>query len=348
MIYLFTGVPGSSKTLNVLKMINEDPTFKNREIYYHRIKELKLPWIELSADEVMEWDTLPDCAVLVVDEAQYLMPTRDSRKPMPDWIVKMSEHRHKGYDLIFITQNPMLLDAGFRRFVGKHIHIERVFGMESAKWMTWEKCVPDVEDHFKRKEAVVKRVSFDKKYYGLYKSAEVHTHKRKIPFKVFIPFIFLALLIGLVVHFLSRWNDRLGDEVALADAELQSSTGASLSFPSLATTSSSGTTKFITTEEYTQSLTPRLPDVPWSAPIYDAVTTPKSFPRPQCIRNNLTGVCKCFSQQATPITISQTACYNYVENGYFDHTKPDEYYQSARPAANAGEQGLPRPLAAAR
>src|SRR5690606_36636087 len=112
------------------------------------------------------------------------------------------------YDLIFITQNPMLLDAGFRHFVGRHIHIERVFGMQSAKWMTWEKCVSDVDDHFKRKEAVVKWVPFVKKYYGLYKSAEVHTHKRKLPLKVFIPFIFLAFVIGLVVYFLVRWADR--------------------------------------------------------------------------------------------------------------------------------------------
>ena len=347
MIYLFTGVPGSSKTLNVLKMVNEDPTFKGREIYYHRIKELKLPWIELSADEVMEWDTLPHGAVLVVDEAQYLMPTRDSRKPMPDWIVKMSEHRHKGYDLIFITQNPMLLDAGFRRFVGKHIHIERVFGMQSAKWMTWEKCVSDIEDHFKRKEAVVKRVPFDKKYYDLYKSAEVHTHKRKLPLKVFIPFIFLAVVIGLVIHFLNRWDDRNSADLVDGSVPSHQSGSASL-LPSLGAGTLTNSSKAMTAQEYTQALTPRLPDVPWSAPIYDAVTAPKSFPRPQCIRNNVTGVCKCFSQQATPITISQTACYNYVENGYFDHTKPDDYYQSSRPAANAGEQGLPRPLAAAR
>lgn len=347
MIYLFTGVPGSSKTLNVLKMVNEDPTFKGREIYYHRIKELKLPWIELTADEVMEWDTLPDGAVLVVDEAQYLIPTRDSRKPMPDWITKMSEHRHKGYDLIFITQNPMLLDAGFRRFVGRHIHIERVFGMQSAKWLSWERCVSDVDDYFKRKEAVVKRVHFDKKYYGLYKSAEVHTHRRKIPFKVFLPFVFLILVVGIVIHFVSSWGDRspLVDVSKSADIPVLGAGGSLL--PNL-NLGSGNKPKSITAQDYVAALTPRLPDVPWSAPIYDAITAPKSFPRPQCIRNNVTGVCKCFSQQATPITISQTACYNYVENGYFDHTKPDDYYQSSQPAANAGDQGLPHPLAAAR
>ena len=167
MIYLFTGAPGSSKTLNVIKTVCEDSTFKGRDIYYHRIKELKLPWISLDDNEVKEWDTLPDGAVLVVDEAQYLMPVRDPRKPLPEWILKMSEHRHKGYDLIFMTQSPNLLDAGFRRFVGRHTHIELIFGLESAKWLTWEKCVTEVDDHFKRKEAVIKRVGFDKKYFGI-------------------------------------------------------------------------------------------------------------------------------------------------------------------------------------
>ena len=58
MIYLFTGAPGSSKTLNVIKTISEDSTFKGRDVYYHRIKELKLPWISLDENEVKEWDTL--------------------------------------------------------------------------------------------------------------------------------------------------------------------------------------------------------------------------------------------------------------------------------------------------
>src|SRR5690606_19452647 len=181
----------------------------------------------------------------------------------------------------------------------------------------------------------------------LYKSAEVHTHKRKLPLKVFIPFIFLAFVIGLVVYFLVRWDDRtsavLGDDLS---SSRQSSNASFI--PSLGVGTLSNSSKPVSAQDYIQALTPRLPDVPWSAPVYDAITAPKSFPRPQCIRNNVTGVCKCFSQQATPITISQTACYNYVENGYFDHTKPDDYYQSHPPAENAGDRGLPHPHAAAR
>ncbi|OZY86759.1 hypothetical protein CBP51_07040 [Cellvibrio mixtus] len=351
MIYLFTGAPGSSKTLNVIKMISEDSTYKGRDIYYHRIKELKMPWIALDENEVKEWDTLPNGAVLVVDEAQYLMPVRDPRKPLPEWILKMSEHRHKGYDLIFLTQSPNLLDAGFRRFVGRHTHIERIFGLESAKWLTWEKCVTEVDDHFKRKEAVIKRVGFDKKYFGTYKSAEVHTHKRKIPAKVFIPFIALFFLIGLVIYFLNSWGNRIDN------AELPKSITAPVeklagmvNSGSIAVNGAGGTSASLSTEEYIRVHTPRLPDVPWSAPVYDALTVPKTFPRPQCIRFNRgydnPPVCRCYSQQATPLNISEKACNRYVDNGYFDHTRPN--FNSASNGGvpdQARDQGLPRALA---
>jgi hypothetical protein len=43
----------------VIKTICKDTTFKGRDIYYHRIKELNLPWISLDDNEVKEWDTLP-------------------------------------------------------------------------------------------------------------------------------------------------------------------------------------------------------------------------------------------------------------------------------------------------
>lgn len=355
MIYLFTGSPGASKTLNVIKFICEDKAFKDRDIYYHRIKELTLPWIRLDEEEVMAWNTLPEGAVLIVDEAQYLMPVRDPRKPLPEWILKMSEHRHKGYDLVFITQSPMLLDAGFRRFVGRHTHIERVFGMESARHLTWEKCVTEIEDYHKRKEAVVKRVGFDKKYFGVYKSAEVHTHKRKIPAKAFVPFVMLAAAICAILYLINSWNSK-----GAASSQQKSSINSSQPtnpIESIGDVLSGGkglnATKqpHATKEEYIALHTPRIADVPWSAPVYDELTQPKSFPRPQCVRFNKTEdkpeVCKCFTQQATPLDISVEACNRYVNHGYFDYTKPDDYNQSSGGvAATAPHKGLPAALAA--
>src|SRR5690606_30475759 len=79
-----------------------------------------------------------------------------------------------------------------------------------------------------------------------------------------------------------------------------------------------------------------------SAPIYDNLTAPQSFPRPVCIattdsrlihrtRRNMavqvhegtvTG-CRCNSQQGTRLDVSFEFCMSVVTNGYFDDTRPD-------------------------
>ncbi|KJS30072.1 MAG: hypothetical protein VR76_05145 [Pseudomonas sp. BRH_c35] len=83
-------------------------------------------------------------------------------------------------------------------------------------------------------------------------------------------------------------------------------------------------------------------DLPASAPVYDGLTGPQTFPKPVCIattdrdliaRNykrmqvgdsdeGLTG-CRCNTQQGTRLEVSFGFCMSVVQNGYFDDTKPD-------------------------
>lgn len=336
MIHLITGIPGASKTLNAIAYIDSNPDFVNRPIYYIRIKELTLPWFELTEDEVRDWQSLPDGAIVVIDEAQYIFPTRDSKKALPEFILALSEHRHRGFDFFVITQSPMLLDAGFRRFVGKHWHFERVFGMQSAKRFEWEKCQSDVDDFFVRKSAVIARVPFNKKYYGVYKSAEIHTHKRKIPFKVFAPFLLLALIIGVGwYHFHDRFTPNVAVE-PVKEAIKQSIDSNNFGLNSL---NGSKQKRPLTQAEYIELRTPRIADIPSSAPIYDDLTTPRTFPKTQCMRSEATHVCQCYSQQGTKLNISAPTCNSIVDSGYFDDTKPDQYQPSAE---SAGQSVAPR------
>ncbi len=338
MIHLITGIPGASKTLNVIAHIDSNPDFKNRPVFYIRIKELTLPWIELDENGIRDWQALPDGSIIVIDEAQYLFPTRDPKKPLPEFILALSEHRHRGFDFFVLTQSPMLLDAGFRRFVGKHWHFERVFGMQSAKRFEWEKCQSDVDDFFVRKQAVVTRVPFNKKYFGVYKSAEIHTVKRKIPLKVFAPFMLLAVIVGAGWwHFHDRFEpSEIAPTVAQTVAEITKET-ASTGFGSF---SHEQKPKVVTKEDYVELRTPRLPDIPSSAPIYDDLTKPKSFPKMQCIRWENSGFCQCFSQQATKLNVSKNMCDSVVNNGYFDDTKSD-YTDPSAGGAEGSE--APRP-----
>lgn len=317
MIYLITGTPGASKTLNTLKLVCESDTFKGREIYYFNISELQLPWTQLGEDEIKRWFDLPHGAVIVVDEAQGIFPQRPPTRTAPEHVERLAQHRHSGYDFVLVTQNPKMLDSTVRYLVERHIHFERQFGLESAKQLSWEKCVDDPNNESRKSLAVVKRVAFDKKYYGLYKSAEVHTVKKQIPFKVFAPFILLAVVI--VVGYW-RFQERYGTKpapVAVAPAPHQSSTV-------LTSQPKQDREPVKTLQDYVDERTPRLHDVPSSAPIYDKLTVVKSFPRPQCLMFKTSGKCNCFTQQATPLDISYAACVNYVKNGYFDATKSDD------------------------
>lgn len=338
MIHLITGIPGASKTLNALAYIDSNPDFVQRPKYYIRIKELTLGWTELTEPEVKNWEALPDGSIIVIDEAQYIFPTRDPKKPLPDFILALSEHRHRGFDFFIITQSPMLLDAGLRRFVGKHWHFERVFGMQSAKRFEWEKCQSDVDDHFVRKAAVTTRVPFNKKYFGCYKSAEIHTVKRKIPLKVFMPFILLAVIIGAGWY---HFHDRF-DPPSAVENPVQSLENTIESDKSVFTSFSGSKQKHVkTSDEYIAERTPRVADIPSSAPIYDDLTKPKSFPRLQCLRFEATDKCQCYTQQATKLDISQAVCNSIVDNGYFDSTLDDRNQSSAAEAAKGSE--APRP-----
>ena len=84
----------------------------------------------------------------------------------------------------------------------------RAFGMNSATRIEWEGCQPDPLDYNAQKLAVSKkRLKFNKKIYDFYKSAEIHTVKRRIPFKlILIPvlFLFLAVAIFFVFSFVSQ------------------------------------------------------------------------------------------------------------------------------------------------
>lgn len=43
MLYLFTGVPGSGKTLNVVSMLAKRPDLKNRPLFIDGIPDLQIP-----------------------------------------------------------------------------------------------------------------------------------------------------------------------------------------------------------------------------------------------------------------------------------------------------------------
>ena len=329
-ITLVTGVPGSSKTLNTIREIDKEWGESGRPIFYFGIKELILPWTELTIDQVNAWWDLPTGSVIVLDEVQQVWPGRPNNRPVPEAVQRLDTHRHGGYDFYVITQRYTMVDHHLRGFVGRHLHFERQFGFEGAKRSEWQKCV-DPEDFNVKDEALTTRVKFDKKYYGVYHSAEVHTVKKRIPAKVYgiLGLIGLVGLLGWSVLGTAREYGDPADQLVNDDSPI----------------------RIIPNQEewrpgnqvnYSEQWTPRVPDVPHSAPAFDQVTEVKTFPRPQCMYHHRTDRCKCFTQQATPLDISRATCMNYVHNGWFNPYL-DEEAQRAEALADRAPDNDPQP-----
>lgn len=193
MLTIISGLPGAGKTLLTISEIDQEYTGK-RPIYYYGIKELNLEgWTELQDPQL--WPDLPDGSIVVIDEAQGPWPARGNRQDKPGAISAVETHRHQGFDLFFITQNPKLLDHNLRRLAGRHIHYWRPFGIQKTTRWEWQSCV-DPDDYFAKKAAISKKVvKFPTKYYDAYHSAEVHTHKRKLPKKLLLIPGLLAVII---------------------------------------------------------------------------------------------------------------------------------------------------------
>ena len=75
MLYLYTGVPGSGKTLSVVAKLAKNKDFLDRPLYVDGIPDLdndKIPHLPIPDGEtVQSWpDWAPPGAIIVVDECQ--------------------------------------------------------------------------------------------------------------------------------------------------------------------------------------------------------------------------------------------------------------------------------------
>lgn len=330
MIYLFTGVPGAGKTLNAIRFIDTDTRFKNRPVFFHNIDGCSMSgWTEITLDQAKDWHSLPTGAVIVIDEAYKFAPVGATGVRPADYIEKLAEHRHQGIDFIFICQHPHQIHTFVRKMIGNHFHIERQFGFNRSRILEWQEVKNDPTDYHARQLAITKIQSFDKKYFAKYKSAEIHTHKPKIPFKL--------IMVGALALFVSVGIWAFTDKLSSRAEDIKSKaadTAVSVVNESYAST---------TIHDPINNQLPRIKDQPWTAPIYDELTKPKTFPKPNCIQNHKKQECRCYSQQGTRLEMSSRSCVDIVRYGWFDPTKTDGD-ESQPKRVEAGRQAqLPPP-----
>lgn len=354
MLYIRTGLPGNGKTLNTIKEVDIKAKSEGRTVYYFNVADLKPEKLQADwflFDDPLDWHNLPHNSIIVIDEAQGWFGVRDPRKDVPEHISAFETLRHRGHEVHLITQDPRFIDVHARRLCNKHIHYWRIFGSSKVSRYETERVVNDVEKLSSFKQSSRTVITLDKKYFGVYTSTKAEHHFRFNPSKKAVMAV-LVILFAVVGSFLvyNRISERWEAESSRAEADTpeQSTGSGSLvgSVVSGAASMVSGSTKAesrpVSKAEYLAERTPRVDNLPASAPIYDALTEPKSFPRLYCMSstdpatyareahrmasavvNGEPTVCQCYTQQGTRFETDFRFCKTVVDYGYFDATLPD-------------------------
>lgn len=136
MIYLYSGTPGSGKSLHVASDIRDRliwqrlPVIANFDInpetrgYAERFTYM--PNTELTPDFLYGFaadfwrgkSVKEDSILLVIDEAQLVFNSRDwQQNRRRDWIEFFSQHRHFGYKVVLIAQFDRMIDRQIRSLI---------------------------------------------------------------------------------------------------------------------------------------------------------------------------------------------------------------------------------------
>lgn len=309
MLTLITGQPGNGKTLFTLANVEEKRKLENRPVFYHGIADLTLPWQKL--DDPTKWHECPEKSIVVIDEVQQVMPPRPSSQKPPLHVALLETHRHRGFDLFFMTQDPSLVDNHIKKLAGEYIHLIRQWGREKADVFKMQKVQDPTNANLKR--ALRTTFAYPKEVYTWYKSADAHTHKKKIPLKYWLMFIFpVVALISGVIGMRVLW--KIGHPAAAEPAKIEAS---ATKGPQTGVTASQSVQQGpMTTAQYLASYTPRIAGLDYTAPVYDQLTQPKRVPIPAaCV--TVKGQCRCYSQQGTRLQLDKHQCADVVANGFF-------------------------------
>lgn len=309
MLTLITGVPGAGKTSNTLWEFLQDTSGRPR--FCTPIRGFDpiangigdLPSLE-------HWQDLPDGSLVLVDEAQQYLRPRKIGGQVPEWVAAFETHRHRGFDFLFITQNPGLIDSHVRKLIQSHVHYHRAFNLKGATRYQWEQIQPNPDLDGARAKALAKRVKPNPEVFKYYESTVLDTHKPKLPWKWILTLGGALLVVVAVGIGITQWMHRLGNK---GKSEVVVSAGGA---PVVASTPQSIPAKLAPMS--IQGMTPRISGMPWTAPQYDNLTEPTDFPRiAACMYSPRTG-CNCWTQQATPIETAFPVCMEVVKKGMFD------------------------------
>lgn len=349
-IRLITGLPGNAKTLHAISTIKAQSEKEGRPVYYHGLSELTLPWLKL--DDPKKWMDVPPNSIILIDEAQEIFRNRSVGATPPPHVTALETHRHLGIDLVLITQHPSFIDPHIRKLTNLHQHLVRIYGMEMSTIHQWRETRDNPDKN--RKDSEQSKWAFDKSLYGCYKSAEVHTMKRKLPKRLFfllaMPFV-LAALVYLTYWILTKkvtTPPPAGATIATSAPGVGAGAAAS---PGSSIGSPGGGQRPVfdplqDAKTYVQMNTPRVVGLPQTAPKYDQLTQPTRVPVPSMCIQSAT-LCRCFTQQGTAMQVETSMCISFARNGFFQEFDPEKDRADSSRTAKSVEVLKNSPVAAA-
>lgn len=363
-IVLITGTPGAGKTAHMVHMLVNDSMFKNsdgtpRKIFTN-IKGLNIPDMptidvssiaseqaestdeKLSFHDIYKWIVKPENhgSVVIIDEVQDVWPARSNGSQVPPNVAWLNTHRHLGVDIFVLTQNPKNIDVNLRGLVNKHLHVAKnKLGMRTL--LEWKYCANNPLTQ--AKDAFAKVHKLDKKIFGYYKSAEVHTeNKTKVTKWVFVlPIVLLIMPVALYFSYSLLKNMASKDKVveaaaASAPAATDGDMGQQLG------TNSNMSQPQNTLGAKPEDFVPRMAERPETKPIYDGQRQVQTMEWPVGCIINTQKVCTCYSEQGTKIKeINQQLCKSYVADGlpFNPYKRPEQEQQQANQAGNHSDDG---------
>jgi len=315
-IYLRTGANGAGKTLLTLRDVHEKSIKESRPVYHNgRFAPVADgPLKNWKVIDAKDWESVPDGAIFVFDECHNDFPVRSGKDPAPGYIKALAEHRRRGFDFFLITQHPLNIDSFVRRLIGSpgwHQHLKRASGAPLVSVLEWPSVNEQCQKAGAGESGSVNMVSYPKEVYGWYTSTSLDTAKLKIPFRVWVlvacVFLVPAGIWGAVSTFQKANAEREAKMKKLAGPEVASGPGGSVPVRE---------NKVLSAADYAASYQPRLPGVAFSAPRYDDITKPVTAPIPAaCLAT--ANRCKCYTQQATALEVSEDTCRQIASGGYF-------------------------------
>lgn len=314
-INLHTGLPGSGKTLFTIHHVKALAEKTGRPVYHNGIADLSLDWHKIDGDKWHE--QVPDGALVVFDEGQRDFRPRGNGQSVPPHVEALETHRHRGIDIYITTQHPMMLDTNVRRLTDTHRHLLRIFGTPSARVHLFNGCRPNPDQN--RKDSQETTFVYPSDVFQLYKSAELHTIKAKIP-KRLLMFIALPIVLGVAVWAVLNWAHTSGAAPSSTAGKAKPSDTATLK-----PTAAQGMPYTV------ESFKPRIDNLPESAPRYDGITRPVRAPK---IAGTFVfkGHCHLIQADGTAYPSTEEFCRQVLANGvpHYDWDNPEDRQQQER------------------